>query len=111
MAAFSATELVHPAVADRMLAELPGVPRVAGLDAIKRRAIVERWMYALVGGQELGFRETQVTTQFRMTIQARFGVVVSRSTLYGWRRRYEAGGLAALVDGRGGKRSMQQGAI
>jgi hypothetical protein len=87
--------------------------RIAGIaakEAARREAIIFRWDRALLGGKELGFKETQCTRRFIRIIRDRFGLVVSRATLYLWRRRYRRGGLtaAALIDGRKVRYSRQQ---
>jgi hypothetical protein len=109
----SATILLHPAHYEAYAAQLPDtVSLLDKAEAIRRVMLLERWDIAKRGGWELGFVESQVSARFIITIQARFGVIVSRRSLFLWERRYRAGGLAALVDGRSNrKKSARRGRI
>lgn len=104
-AAARADRTSPPALAAELVRAYLGPRRVqVGRDrheAARRFAILRQWWAARRGAAVLGFRERQTTAQFLARLATRRnGVRLSKSTLYGWERRWRQGGVAALVDGR-----------
>jgi hypothetical protein len=106
----STKHLIHPAEVGRKYGCLRAdVPLLDKAEAIRREEVLRRWHYAKAGGWELGFNESQVTAKFILVLQSRYGLVVSRSALFIWQRRYCRGGLPALVDGRSASKTTCKG--
>jgi len=68
--------------------------------AMRRRELLRRWAWAKLGGNELGYRESQITARFILHVHATYGLDVCRASLFKWDELYREGGIAALMDGR-----------
>lgn len=99
-ASLAAVQFPHQMTAG---ADLRSHPEAKRHQAARRLEVLRLWGEARKGGFTLGFTEQQVTAQFCQRMELDRGIRVSRRTLYGWERLYRKGGLAALIDGRGGK--------
>lgn len=95
---------------EQMGTDLRHVTESKRKEAIDCKAILDKWERAKAGRFELGLSEQQITAQFLVTLQAR-GIEVSRATLYNWYKAWRRGGLAGLVDGRGGAVENKTGEV
>ena len=72
---------------------------------VKRRAVIlDDWDRACAEARKARWSKPAATADFLERLEVYQGVKLSRASLYNWRRRWAAGGDAALVDRRGLKR-------
>jgi hypothetical protein len=67
--------------------------------AMLRLSLLYRWQRAIAAGLEMGFRLADINAQFATHVEATYRMCVTVRQLSAWRRRYESGGIVALVDG------------
>ncbi|MGB7156673.1 MAG: Mu transposase C-terminal domain-containing protein, partial [Tepidisphaeraceae bacterium] len=79
-------------------------------EAMRRLCILNEWKLACLAAFTLGYDKRRATNHFCERQLIDNGVKVSRRTLYYWERQYDAGGLAGLVDGRGGNAAERSAA-
>lgn len=69
--------------------------------AARRLAILQKWWSARRRGKDRGMTEREITAAFLRRLEAGEATEdVSRSTLYGWERRWRGDGLHGLIDRR-----------
>jgi len=72
---------------------------------VKRRAVIlDDWDRACAEARKARWSKPAATADFLERLEVYQGAKLSRASLYNWRRRWAAGGDAALVDRRGLKR-------
>jgi len=72
---------------------------------VERKAVIlDEWAWVCAEARKAGRSKTAATDDFLKRLEVYQGAKLSRASLYNWRRRWAAGGDAALVDRRGLKR-------
>lgn len=88
---------------EQLRTDLRTVPAAKRDEASRRLALLREWEEAIRAAYTLGFSKEQATGRFAQQLYLDRGLQLSARTLYRWERQYRAGGLAGLVDARGGK--------
>jgi len=83
-----------------------------------RKQVLDAWEDACRGAYALGFDRCAATGRFVQQLLLgevpafrHRSIVLNRSTLYNWQKRYQTGGLAGLADGRGGRATERAAAL
>ena len=82
-------------------ADLRGLSRTRRAIVKRRAVILNEWDRVCAEARKPGRSKTAATADFLKRLEVYQGVKVWQASLYQWRKRWAAGGDAALVDRRG----------